>query len=87
MRIRCAIEECDLEDDAGREVAGIRATCSRCDHETTAYGTGERSVRRALVAMREECPEDESNYYAADEDGGESAMPDPIVRPWWERGR
>lgn len=65
MRIECTIEEIELESDYG-PVPSVRATCSRCDHTTEALGTSSRSVRRCLVTMREECPENEENFYYAD---------------------
>ena len=40
-----------------------RPTCSRCGHATEAYGTDDPSGRRCLVALREECPNGESNFY------------------------
>jgi hypothetical protein len=63
MRITCEVEEIELENDAGHLIPGVRAVCSRCQHETESYGTSEASVRRCLVLMREECEEDEENYY------------------------
>jgi len=69
MRVKCAVEEVELEDDYGGPVAGVCATCSRCNHEASAYGTGEASVKRALVMLREECPEGESNFYVDDDEG------------------
>ncbi len=63
MRVRCAIEELELENDDGREIEGVRAICSRCDHETESFGTGDASRKRCLVLMREECPHDEENFY------------------------
>jgi hypothetical protein len=68
MRVACTIDQVDLENDEGREVPGVRATCSRCQHETDSFGTGGASVRRCLAMMREECPEEEENYYTAAED-------------------
>lgn len=62
-RIECETEEVTLENDEGIEVDGVQATCSRCGHETESFGTSERSVKRCLVLMREECPEGENNYY------------------------
>lgn len=47
---------------------GVRAECSYCDHVTESVGTGEPSRRRCLALMKEECPEDESNFY--EDDGG-----------------
>jgi len=61
--VTCTIEEVVLENEYGKEVAGVRATCSRCDHTTESYGTGEGSRTRCLVLLREECPEGERNFY------------------------
>ena len=49
-------------------VDGVEVSCSRCGHSTTAYGTGEGSVKRCLVQLREECPEGENNFYVGDEE-------------------
>ena len=67
-RVECQIEECELENEGGRMVPGVRAKCSECDHETESFGTSERSVKRCLVLMREECPEGRENYYVTDDD-------------------
>jgi hypothetical protein len=69
MRVACGIEEVELENDDGRPIDGVRATCNRCDHETESFGTSSVSVRRCLVLMREECPNGENNWYLAE--GGE----------------
>jgi hypothetical protein len=57
-----------LKNDSGIEVDGVEATCLNCDHKTQSFGTGEKSRKRCLVLMREECPEGEENYYK--DDGG-----------------
>lgn len=62
-RIECEIEEVTLEGDSGREIDGIQATCTACDHKTESFGTSERSVKRCLILMREECPQGEENFY------------------------
>ena len=67
MRVRCEIEETELEGDYG-DVAGVRAECSRCGHITESFGTDEPSIRRCLVLLREECPRGESNFYVSEED-------------------
>jgi hypothetical protein len=67
-RVLCAIEEDELENDEGRPVEGVRATCSRCGHSTESWGTGEASIRRCLVLLREECPEGQENYYVDEGD-------------------
>ena len=63
MKVVCVITEIDLENEDGYPVAGVVATCSRCDHETESFGTHEASRMRCLVLMREECPLGESNFY------------------------
>jgi hypothetical protein len=62
-RVLVEIEETDLENEEGREIPGVRATCSKCGHSTESFGTGERSKKRCLVLLREECPEGEENFY------------------------
>lgn len=69
MRVLCSIEETELEGDHG-PIDSVIAICSRCDHETESYGTSEASIRRCLVLMRKECPNDECNFYVS-EDGSE----------------
>jgi ribosomal protein S27E len=68
MRIHCDIEEVQLENDEGREVDGVKVTCSECGNETESFGTGPNSVRRCLVLMRDECPMGGSNFYITDEE-------------------
>ncbi len=65
MNVSCEIEETELEGDHAM-VAGIRASCSRCGHETESFGTSERSIQRCLALMREECPSGANNFYVAD---------------------
>lgn len=66
MRVLCSVSEIDMEGDHG-DVQGICVRCNRCEHEVEVYGTSDRSVRRGLVMLREECPNDESNFYVAEE--------------------
>lgn len=66
MRVKVEIEEITLEGDHG-PVDSVCARCSRCDHETESFGTGEASVKRCLALLRDECPKDENNFYQADE--------------------
>lgn len=70
-KVECEIETVELEGDHGM-VDGVKATCSKCGHTTESFGTSDRSVRRCLVLMREECPEGEENYYFADDGSDES---------------
>lgn len=68
MNVRCEIEERDVQNENGRVMPGVAATCSRCGHETESCGTGQASVRRCLALLREECPNGESNFYVADDE-------------------
>lgn len=65
-RMECEVEYAQLTNDEGREVPGVIVTCTGCDHSTESYGQSERSVRRCLALMRDECPEGQENYYVAD---------------------
>lgn len=67
MNVPCQIDETELEAEDGRLVHGVIATCSRCSHSTESYGTSDRSIKRCLALLREECPNDESNFYAYDD--------------------
>ena len=62
MKVECEIEQVELEATNGAPVDSVRATCERCQHTTESFGTGEKSVKRCLVLMRQECPEGEENF-------------------------
>lgn len=68
MKVACEVGEVELDGDYAT-VRSICVTCSRCGHEAQAYGTSQRSVRRALVTLREECPQGENNFYVDEDDG------------------
>lgn len=68
MRVPVEIEEVVLQSEEGRDVDGIVARCSRCDHSTESFGTSEKSVKRCLALLREECPKDENNFYVDESD-------------------
>jgi len=62
-RVECSIVEDEVENEGGHYVPGVIATCEKCGHKVESFGTSERSIRRCLAVMSEECPEDEKNYY------------------------
>lgn len=68
MRVECEIEEVEIEDDRGREIAGVRVTCSRCGAEKESFGTGEASIKRCLALLRDDCEKDEANFYIVEEE-------------------
>jgi len=68
MRVAVDIDNADVEGEYGL-VDGICLTCERCGHSVEVAGTSDRSARRGAIMLREECPENEDNYYEVD---------------WWE---
>lgn len=66
MRVECTVEEVELEGDYDT-VPGVCVTCGRCDRQVEVFGDSDRSIRRGLVMLREECPNEESNFYVTDE--------------------
>lgn len=64
-KIKCEIGTIELDGYQG-PVDGVTATCSKCGHETQSFGTSQRSVNRCLVALNEECPDEESNLYVVE---------------------
>jgi hypothetical protein len=88
-RVKVEIEEVDDiedEEDEGHNRKGVRATCSRCDHVTESFGIGPKSRIRCALLMREECPNNEENFYI-DEDWTPDRPAEPVPKPWWEKGR
>ncbi len=87
MRVPCDIGYVDLENDDGYEVEGVCATCPRCGHETESYGTSDASVHRCLVLLREECPNDERNYYLDPSDESRRSPTEAAYKRGYEDGR
>ncbi len=68
MRVECEVAEVDIDnEDTGQVQEGVLLTCSRCDHMEESFGTSEKSVRRCLVLMRENCEFNEENFYVVKE--------------------
>jgi hypothetical protein len=62
-RVKVDIEEQTLRNDEDVPVEGVVATCVECGHQTESFGTGSASRRRCLALLRDECPQDENNFY------------------------
>lgn len=62
-RIECEISTGEEENENGHSVECTYAECTLCEHVTMSFGTSERSVRRCLILMRDECPQGEANFY------------------------
>lgn len=65
-RVECEVEYEDLEGEY-TDVPGVVVTCLRCDHCEESFGQTERSIRRCLLLMRENCPHGENNFYVEEE--------------------
>lgn len=66
MKVECEVEEADLPNDRSGTQPGVIVTCTRCAFAVKVFGTGEASIKRGCVMLREECPEDERNFYEAE---------------------
>ena len=66
-KVECEVSATEVEID-DRTLDGVEVECGRCGHIEEAAGTTERSVKRCLAMLRENCPNGESNFYVADED-------------------
>lgn len=62
MRVEVTVELATLDSPRG-EVPGICVTCSRCDHSVEVFGESEASIKRGCATLRDECPENETNFY------------------------
>ncbi len=67
MKVLVHIEETTLQNNKGYDQDGIEATCARCEHSVEVFGTEEASVKRACATLRDECPNNERNFYQPDE--------------------
>jgi len=58
MKVEASVEE--IEQNG---TPSICLTCQRCDHEVKVFGCSEKSEKRGLVMLREQCPQGEENFY------------------------
>lgn len=64
--MRVTVKVIETESDTGQPM--VQAECTRCNHLTESFGTTDRSVKRCLVLLREECPNNEENFYVDEDD-------------------
>lgn len=62
MRVIVDVTQVTRQNDNGFSVRSIEITCSRCDHSALVFGTS-----GGCVMLKEECPEEEENYYYTEE--------------------
>lgn len=65
-KVDCEVSATQVELD-GRWLDGVCVSCTRCEHYEEVAGESDRSVRRGLALLRENCPEGEDNYYVTDD--------------------
>lgn len=67
-RVSVEIEYTTLESEEGNLVDGVVCHCVKCGHETESFGQEEKSVKRCLALLRDECPLGQSNFYVTDDE-------------------
>jgi hypothetical protein len=67
-RVRCSLEEIELENDEGMLIDSVSVACGRCGYETESFGRGDASIKRCLVLLREGCMLGLRNYYVLEGD-------------------
>ena len=60
--IEVFIEEVELAGDYNN-VLGVRGTCSKCGATEECFGRTERSHKRVCILLKENCEDDENNWY------------------------
>lgn len=53
----------EIEDQNGNIRPGVKVTCGNCGHSTESFGQSEKSIKRCLALLCEECPNNEDNWY------------------------
>ena len=66
-KVDCEVRGVEVEFN-GRPIDGVEATCTQCGHTEESGGTSNKSVKRCLVMMRRNCPQNEENFYVSDTD-------------------
>lgn len=75
MHVECEAKQVTVQTDSGPRKS-VQVTCSRCGRQETSFGTGDASIRRCLVMLRQNCDKQESNYYKC-----EPLEPQPEPKP------
>lgn len=66
-RVECEVKPAEAEFK-GRVCPGVCVICGECGHEVIVAGEEEKSVKRGLATLREQCPMDEDNFYVEVDD-------------------
>jgi len=67
--VKCVVDYTYAENESGNEQECVVVECGECGHTEQSWGHGDKSVRRCLVLMGKNCPEDaDDNFYAIEGD-------------------
>ena len=66
--VKCVVDYTYQENESGNEQECVVVECGKCEHSERSWGHGDKSVRRCLVLMGQNCPDGDGNFYAIDED-------------------
>ncbi len=66
--VKCAVDYTYQENESGNEQECVVVECSECERTEQSWGHGDKSVRRCLVLMGENCPEGGDNFYILERD-------------------
>lgn len=66
--VKCVVDYTYTENESGNEQECVVVECGDCAHTEQSWGHGDKSVRRCLVLMGKNCPEDGDNFYAIEAD-------------------
>jgi hypothetical protein len=64
MKVKCKV----VKDTSQGGQPQLTAECLRCGHETTSFGVRDASKKRCLALLRDECPNQEENFYVDEDD-------------------
>jgi len=67
-QVPCKVEYTEFHRDT-REIPGVIVTCNRCGNSVESFGQTERSLMRCYALLRENCDNEENNFYYNEEDG------------------
>lgn len=66
--VECLVDHTYAENESGNEQECVVVECSECEHTERSWGHSDRSVRRCLVLMGQNCPEGADNFYVIGEE-------------------
>lgn len=62
-KVPCSKSRSQQMNEEGLLVDGVTVSCNRCGESKFSFGTTERSTKRCLALLSENCPKDQNNFY------------------------